>query len=152
MNRFFLGYVFLMTLLLTSCVQTNVFEKNVSIPGYNWQSNFVAKGSFAINDTAANYNTFIVLRHTDAYKYSNIWLNIGLQAPGDSMQYSKLNITLGTDANGWAGTGMNDIWELRQLVILPLKKKGTYNYSITQIMRDDPLPAVMNIGLRVEKQ
>jgi gliding motility-associated lipoprotein GldH len=133
-------------------MQTNVFEKNMSIPNHNWQSSYAAKGSFAINDTAANYNTFIVLRHTDAYKYSNIWLNIGLQAPGDSMQYSKLNITLGTDANGWLGTGMNDIWELRQLVILPLNKKGTYNYVITQIMRDDPLPAVMNVGLRVEKQ
>lgn len=135
----------------TSCTQTNVFENNTPIPGYAWKNNFAVKGSFNISDTAAPYKTYIVLRHTDAYKYSNIWLNMGLQAPGDSMRYSKINIELGTDAGGWMGTGMNDIWELRQLVILPLKKAGVYNYSITQIMRDDPLPAVMSAGLRVEK-
>lgn len=138
-------------LFLFSCTQTNVFENNTTIPGYAWKSSFTAKGSFVITDTAAAYKTYIVLRHTDAYKYSNIWLNIGVQAPGDTMQYSKINIELGTDAGGWMGNGMNDIWELRQLIILPFKKAGTYNYSIGQIMRDDPLTAVMSAGLRVEK-
>jgi gliding motility-associated lipoprotein GldH len=135
-----------------SCTQTNVFENNTNIPGNAWKNSFAIKGSFAVTDTVALYKTFIVLRHTDAYKYSNIWLNLGLQAPGDSMRYSKINIELGTDAGGWMGTGMNDIWELRQLILVPLKKAGTYNYSISQIMRDDPLTAVMSAGLRVEKQ
>lgn len=137
--------------VLFSCTQTNVFENNASIPGYQWKSSFAVKGSFIIKDSVAAHKTYIVLRHTDAYKYSNIWLNIGLQAPGDTMQYSKINIELGTDAGGWYGTGMNDIWEMRQLVLLPIKKTGTYNYNITQIMRDDPLPAVLSAGLRVEK-
>jgi len=62
---------------------------------------------------------------------------------------------LGTDANGWIGTGMNDIWEIRQPLFgksFKFKKPGTYSFTITQIMRDDPLPAVMSAGLRLEKQ
>jgi gliding motility-associated lipoprotein GldH len=152
MNKNIFFGLMLCVLFLSKCTQTGVFENNTTIPGYAWKNSFAAKGSFNVKDTASLYNTYIVLRHTDAYKYSNIWLNIGLQSPGDTMQHSKINIELGTDAGGWMGNGMDDIWELRQLVVLPLKKTGTYNYTISQAMRDDPLPAIMSAGLRIEKR
>ena len=136
---------------ITSCTQINVFEKNTTIPDYKWKSSFEVKGSFSVNDSSTSYKTYIVLRHTDAYKYNNIWLNIGIKFPGDSMRYQKIDLQLGTDAGGWMGSGMNDIWELRQLLMLQFSKPGIYNYSITQIMRDDPLLAIMSAGLRVEK-
>lgn len=138
-----------------SCTQLDTFEKNTSIPKYEWHTGFKVKGSFSITDTTVKYNTYIVLRHTDAYKYNNIWLNIGIQAPGDSMHYQKLDMQLGSDATGWSGNGMNDIWEIRQLLpVTSIKydKTGSYNFSITQVMRDDPLPAVMSAGIRIEKQ
>ena len=55
---------------------------------------------------------------------------------------------------GWEGTGLNDIWEVRKLLVnRPRKfiKAGTYHYSIAQIMRDNPLEQVMSAGLRVQK-
>ena len=95
------------------------------------------------------------MRHTDAYKYNNIWLNIGLQPPGDSLITQKVNLTLGDDANGWEGTGMNDIWEVRKLLNgqpRRFKKAGNYYFTISQIMRDNPLEHIMNAGLRLEKK
>jgi len=139
-------------LQLASCTPLETFEKDTAIPKSEWKSGFEIKGSFTIADTAATYNALIVLRHTDAYKYNNIWLNIGIQVPADTMRYQKVDLQLGTDAGGWIGTGMNDIWEIRQMIASRKLKKGTYNFSITQIMRDDPLPAVMSAGLRLEKQ
>ena len=141
--------------LLSSCKQLDTFEKDTSIPKYDWKSSFAATGSFSITDTASVYNAYIVLRHTDAYKYNNIWLNLGTQVPGDSMRYQKIPIELGNDAKGWEGVGMNDIWEIRQPIFdRPIKfiKTGTYNFTISQIMRDDPLPAVMSAGFRLEKK
>ena len=137
------------------CKQLDVFEKNTSIPNQEWSANFSADGSFKISDTLASYQLFIVLRHTDAYKYNNIWLNVGLQSPGDSMKFQKLNLQLGTDAQGWYGTGMNDIYEVRR----PLTNKGmrfiqagTYQFKIFQIMRDEPLLHVLSAGMRLEKE
>ncbi len=141
-------------LLLASCAQLDVFEKNTAIPNYEWRNDFMANGSFAIKDSASSFNIYLVLRHTDAYQYNNIWLNIGMQTPSDSMTYQKVNIPLGNDANGWAGTGMNDIWELRVKLngeARHFKKTGTYYFSIGQIMRDNPLPHIMSAGLRIEK-
>lgn len=138
---------------LLSCNQVAVYEKNKPIPNYEWKAGQTASGSIEIKDTASGYNIYIVLRHTDAYKYNNIWLNVGLQPPGDTMQYRKINVELGSDARGWEGIGMDDIWELRKLVTVnaAFRKTGTYNFSISQAMRDDPLLHIMSAGLRVEK-
>jgi gliding motility-associated lipoprotein GldH len=138
-----------------SCTQLNVYEKNTSITGHNWKSDFNSKGSFDINDTAAFYNMYVVLRHTDAYKYENIWLNIGLQAPGDSMRYTRYNVLLANGAAGWEGIGMNDIREIRKLLETSggiFKKTGTWNFSVSQLMRDNPLEHIMSVGMRVEKK
>lgn len=139
---------------LVSCQQIDVYEKNTPIPQYEWQRNFTATGSFTIKDTSAYYNVNVVLRHTDAYAYNNVWLNIGLQSPGDSMYFQKIDLLLGNDASGWEGAGMNDIWEVRKLLngqARRFKKAGTYQFQILQLMRDEPLKHVMSAGLRVEK-
>jgi gliding motility-associated lipoprotein GldH len=141
-------------LQLLSCTPVDSFEKDSSIPNYEWKSSFTVKGSFVITDTTASYNAYIVLRHTDAYKYNNIWVNLGVQPPADSMHYQKVNMQLGTDAGGWLGHGMNDIWEVRQLHFkgVRFKQPGAYNFTISHIMRDEPLRSVMSAGLRLEKQ
>lgn len=149
--------VFISLTVLTgalSCKQIDVYEKNTPIPHYKWQQGFAAGGTFIISDTSSAFSIYVVLRHTDAYKYNNIWLNIGLQPPGDSMTFQKVNLTLASDANGWEGTGMNDIWELRKLLNgqpRRFKKTGEYKFSITQVMRDNPLPGIMSAGLRLKK-
>jgi gliding motility-associated lipoprotein GldH len=138
-----------------SCTQIELFEKNTVIPGYEWRHDFSAKGDFLITDTISAYSIYLVLRHTDAYQYNNIWLNIGLQPPGDSMHTQKVNIKLGDDANGWEGSGMNDIWEIRKLLNgepRRFKQAGKYSFNISQVMRDNPLLQVMSVGLRVEKK
>ena len=142
-------------LLFSSCKQIDVYEKHTVIPKYEWQSSFSATGDFLITDTISAYSIYLVLRHTDAYQYNNIWLNIGLQAPGDSMYIQKVNLILGDDASGWEGTGMNDIWEIRKLLNgkpRRFKQAGKYSFTISQIMRNNPLLNVMSAGLRVEKE
>jgi gliding motility-associated lipoprotein GldH len=142
-------------LFITSCRQIELFEKDTTIPRYEWKSDLTASGSFVIKDTVSAYSIYLVLRHTDAYKYNNIWLNIGLQPPGDSLVRQKVDLQLGDDANGWEGSGMNDIWEVRKLLNgqpRRFKKPGNYNFSISQIMRDNPLADVMSVGIRIEKR
>lgn len=157
-SKYKFGVLFLSVtyfLSFNSCTQIEVFEKDTSIPAYEWRTNFSAKGDFVITDSISPYNIYLVLRHTDAYKYNNIWLNIGLQPPGDTMHIQRVNVILGDDANGWEGTGMNDIWEVRKLLngdARRFKQPGKYRFSISQIMRDDPLLYVMSAGLRIEKK
>lgn len=124
------------------------------IPGQTWYNTNKPSFTFTITDTTSLYNIFIVLRHTDAYNYNNIWLTLGSQAPGDSLHSQNINIELGNDAKGWEGTGMDDIFEIRKNITqgpLPFKKTGNYTFTIAQIMRENPLRHILNVGIRVEK-
>ncbi len=139
---------------LFCCNAIEIFEINKTIPGHAWKSDVDVKGSFTVKDTVSKYDMYVLLRHTDAYKYNNIWLNIGLQYPGEKMEYKQVNLTLGNDRNGWEGTGMDDIWYVKKKLNktpFSFQQAGQYYFSISNIMRDDPLLHVMSVGLSVQK-
>src|SRR5436190_19236170 len=104
----------MLCLSLTGCTYLDVFEKTTVIPEQKWFYNNKPEFSFNISDTMASYNIFIVLRHTDAYEYNNIWLRLGSKAPGESVNFQNLDLTLATDAKGWLGGGMDDIFDVRK--------------------------------------
>lgn len=148
------GFIAVMVLLFASCLTIDVFEKNVNIPNHEWSSAFKPEISFEIDDTTALYNIYVVLRHTDAYRYKNIWMNVYTQTPGDTLMKQRLDLTLATDDKGWLASGMDDIFEHRIRITnqpVRLSKSGLYRFRLEQIMREDPLQYVMNVGIRVEK-
>lgn len=149
----FIGLLLVAGFLISSCRQIDLHESHVRIKNFQWHAASAVHGQFNITDTNKLYRLFVIIRHEDAYRYNNIWLNIGLQAPSDSMRYQRVEVPLGSDATGWFGAGMNNIWEIRhQLTRGPQKfaKSGVYKYSIGQVMRDDPLEHILSAGLRVE--
>lgn len=146
--------IFLLSLFFTSCIKIDLFEKQAQIPSQQWYYNNTPQFTFDIQDTSSLYNVYIVLRHTDLYQYNNIWLRVGSTSPSDSIHYQNINLVLGKDSKGWEGTGMDDIFEVRKNISagpLSFKAPGEYTFSITQIMREDPLNYILNVGIRVEK-
>ena len=94
------------------------------------------------------------MRHTDAYKYENIWLTIQIFNREDSVNLQQRNFLLGNDAGGWKGSGMDDIWEVRERIndlSVRFRKKGVYSFIIKNNMRDNPLKEIISAGLRIEK-
>ena len=144
-------------LQLTACnFPSDVFEKNVVIPAQQWESSFKPRIDFTIKeqDTTALYNVYLVLRHSDAYNYNNIWVKGTVRQPGDTASKTqRYDLTLATNDKGWLGSGMDDIYEHRILIQPETKfsRPGTYSFMLEQIMREDPLKHVLNIGVRVEK-
>jgi gliding motility-associated lipoprotein GldH len=153
-------FVFLLFFILgfAACTTIDLYEKNVTIPGHRWSSAFKPEFTFAIKDTTVPYQLYLVLRHTDKYNYRNIYINLYTQQPGrDSTERIRFDLTLATDEKGWLGSGMDDIYEHRIPLTPPeqdlyFKRAGDYTFSVEQIMREDPLENVMNVGLRIEKK
>jgi gliding motility-associated lipoprotein GldH len=149
------GFLFLPAIvLLVSCVRTNnTFEKMASFSKHEWSSNTKPSFTFEISDTAALYRLYFVIRHTDAYHFKNIWVNIGMKSPDTTLLF-KNEFTL-SDNEKWHGTAVDDIVEQR----IPFEpgnralrfKKGSYTFTLQQVMREDPLQNVLNAGIRVEK-
>lgn len=143
-----------MLLFFAACTTNGVVEMHTTFPQHSWSS--TEKPSYQVNieDTAASYKVYIVLRHSDAYRYKNLWMDVAVKQPDGKTYHQKINFLLASDENGWLGSGMDDIWEHRILLnATPLKfpHKGSYTFQLQQLMREDPLEYVMNTGLRVEK-
>jgi gliding motility-associated lipoprotein GldH len=154
LKKSFLLFVFYFS-LLGSCIPTiDVFEKNIIIPNQQWQSSFKAQIDFTVQDTASLYNIFLVLRHADAYQYNNIWIKASVRQPGDiNSRTQQYNVILATNEKGWLGSGVDDIYEQRVLIQPQTKfsRPGSYQFTLEQIMREDPLLHVLSAGLRIEK-
>lgn len=155
--RIFLS-LFIIASLLQACQSIELFEKSVTIPGHAWDNSYKPNFNFTIKDTTVPYKLYVVIRHTDKYNYNNIYVNITTQQPGeDSTRTGRYDLTLATNEKGWLGSGMDDIYEHR-ILLTPagqefyFKKSGDYRFTIEQIMRENPLQHVMNVGLRLEKK
>jgi gliding motility-associated lipoprotein GldH len=154
----FLVLFVLFALCLATCTSIDLYEKNVTIPGHRWTSSFKPEFTFTIKDSTVPYQLFLVLRHTAKYNYKNIYINLYTRQPDkDSTEKIRFDLTLATDEKGWLGSGMDDIYEHRIPLTPPeqdlyFKRSGTYTFTVEQIMREDPLENVMNVGLRIEKK
>ena len=150
-------YLLILLIFFTSCIRSNVFEKNVAISKFKWDEKKEIPFTFHITDTSAIYSMYFMMRHTDAYPFSNIWLNIKTIFPiKDSSSTSKVEIPLADVEGKWlsrGSKGMNEIWEHKMLIASPLKfsKSGDYTIVLSHIMRVNPLPEIMSVGIRLEK-
>lgn len=156
MKRLLYPILALTTVLFLSCENINIYEKTVPIPGHKWKSDFKPSFNFDISDSSQVYQVFVVIRHTEKYKYNNIFLNLHLKGPGqDSALKFRQDLELASSER-WLGDGMDDIYERRIPVGLLGDTRtistGTYQFTLEQIMREDPLEHVLDIGIRVEKQ
>jgi gliding motility-associated lipoprotein GldH len=145
----------LFTISIISCTRIDLYEKVLPIPKHEWKNNFKPQFAFDITDTMASYQLFLILRHNDRYNYNNIWLNVFIKGPDNKVQKFQVEKLLATNASGWLASGMDDIYEHRlQLTETPvqLKKPGRYIFGFEQIMREDPLQNIMDVGLRIEKK
>jgi gliding motility-associated lipoprotein GldH len=132
------------------------FEKDIVLPGQQWESRFRPTIDFTINpaDTNYRYNIYLVLRHTDAYNYNNIWIRGTVKQPGDSaVKSERYDLLLATNDKGWLGSGMDDIYEHRVQIQQQTKfsRPGTYSFTLEQVMREDPLKHILDVGVRIEK-
>jgi gliding motility-associated lipoprotein GldH len=143
--------------LLFSCTSIDLYEKHVTIPGHSWKSSYKPVFNFTIRDTLSGYQIFVIIRHDEKYNFNNLYVNIYNKQPGaDGTDSARVDLPLASNEKGWLASGMDDIYEHR----IPLnrreepvyfRKQGNYEFSIEQIMREDPLQHVYNVGLRIEK-
>jgi len=136
-----------------SCETNDTFEKMAFFGKQEWSSKEQPSFDFEVTDTTARYRFYFVIRHTDAYRWNNVWANITVKSPDSSFQLKREFIL--SDNKKWLGTAIDDIIEQR----IPFEKnndgiplkKGKYTFTLQQVMREDPLQSVLNAGIRVEK-
>ena len=141
--------------VLAACDPNRVFEQNIDFPKYAWDVQQKPAFTFAIQDTAARYDVYFNVRYTPAYGFYNLYVKNTLIGPGGLAGPALLHQMLLMDPKTGEpkGSGTGDIYDL-QLLALPkhrFARSGSYTLTLEQYMRQNQLPNLMAIGVRVAK-
>lgn len=156
-RAFFAILLFPFYLFIASCSSSPQYQEHFNIPKNSWDYSFRPEFHFEIIDTATPYQLFFLIRHTDAYAYSNIWVLLDTKSPGDSQFHPmRVEVPLAAATGQWLGRGMGELYEQHVAINTSanpafFQKKGIYTVRMSQDMRKNPLADVLQVGLRVEK-
>ena len=141
--------------LLFACDEQRVYEKNVDLKDNLWYIDTIPSFTFRIEDASRPYNLYYNVRNAVSYPYYNLYVTYSLHDSTGKVLRSRLQQLQLADATTGKplGDGLGDIYDHQ---ILSGKNyrfpgKGAYTFRIKQYMRQDPLPAIMSVGVRVEK-
>jgi len=147
---------------LSACDPNNVYEENVDLKSpsgdpYVWDVQQRPTFSFAITDTAARYNVYVNVRNASGYGFYNLYLKHTLTGPaGRAVGPALLHqMTLMNPKTGEPlGAGAGDIFDHQFLALSHqhFAKPGTYKLTLEQYMRQNQLPGIMSVGVRVAKE
>ena len=140
-------------LLTVACDSTKVFEQNKDITASSWAYDGIVGFDVPITDTSSKYNVFVNVRHTNEYEYRNLWIYAHTHFPSGQKLKTRIDLPLADKEGKWYGKGLGEIINT-QILIQPkamMTDTGTYRFELEQNMRQNPLPNIMSVGVRVEK-
>ncbi|REE08413.1 protein involved in gliding motility GldH [Winogradskyella pacifica] len=148
--------------LFTSCDSNAVFDTYKSVPD-QWHKDSVASFKFKAPDTLKNYNLYVNLRNTNAYKFSNLFLIVDIDYPNGKVVKDTLEYKMAAPNGELLGTGFSDLKENKlwfRGFNQPFKfsEEGEYTVNIQHAMRNngvvngvENLQGITDIGFRVEQ-
>lgn len=145
--------IILIMIFLNSCDSNRVFQEYKKIDKYIWDENDIIEFQFEIDDTISLHNLYVNIRHSGNYPFNNLWLFITSTAPNGISTTDTINCIFADKSGKWLGDGSGDLWDNRilwkQMVRFPMT--GEYTVAYQHGMRLGLLPAILDVGLRVEK-
>lgn len=136
-----------MILVMTACAhKPNDASIVYDLEPEGWPYGKIYKFTPESADSNANGNLSILLRHSNQYPYSDLWLEINVT---DSLSSTTdtLHFDLADEAGRWKGHGTGADFQLSNKVYENLTLHKPVTISLRHIMRDSLLEGIEQIGI-----
>ncbi len=146
------SFILLLIVSLASCDRKRVFEAYRELDEKGWHKDSVVVFNALLTDTIKNHNLYVNIRNKGTYPYSNLWLFLTIQSPDGTAKTDTVEFTLAEPSGKWKGSGIGGLHDNQ----IPYKSSvyfphmGEYVFSLKQGMRDNVLPGIRDIGVRIE--
>ena len=97
-------------------------------------------------DSLVTGNIALAVRHTDAYDYSNLWVEVSY-LDSDSLRRDTFDVRLADEYGRWLGTGIGVGFQKVDTLLRGVKVDPRHPLQVRHIMRTDTLPDIEQIGL-----
>lgn len=150
----FFSMIAFLGIVSAGCNPGLLYEKYLEIEGKGWKHIEPITFEVEVDDISVPYDVYVNLRHTNDYPYSNLWLMMYTYPPeGEQATQQRMELKLAQADGRWLGNGLgtNVTHEIRVRQKFVFPTKGTYAFTIEHDMREQIVPAVSHVGLRIEK-
>lgn len=149
------SYLLLPLLLLlpvAGCLhRPNDYSAFADIPDDGWPYGKTFLFLPQIEDSAACGSLAVAVRHTNAYPYANLILEVVAQQPdgngGVAFRTDTLNITLADNSGHWLGRGLGTSFQLTDTLAARFTLLDGSPVRVRHIMRDDCLRHIEQVGI-----
>lgn len=150
---YYLLLAVLFSIIISSCDPSRVFDENKKIDKSIWSQDDPLVFLVNITDTISAHNVYLNVRNAGVYPFSNLFLFINTRFPQGQIDRDTVEVTLASPDGKWLGDGLGDIYDNRIMFHPNVRfpQKGEYRFEIFQAMRVNPLPGIMDAGIRIEK-
>lgn len=143
-------------LFLAACDNSRVYEQVVDFQQRRWIVTEKPKFDFVIEDTSERYNLYGYIRNAVSYPYSRVFFTFYLQDSTGREVEKKLMTEFLFDAKTgkpFGKSGIGDLYDHQFLLLQDYQfiTAGKYHLELEQFMRQDTLPGILAVGVRVEK-
>ncbi len=137
-------------LAMCACKRSIVYSDFISLPADGWHQDSVLSYDICVEDSTADYDLLIVVRHTNEYPYQNLWLFVDEYAGTELLHRDTIEALLADDYGRWIAGGINKY-------DLPLQYATSYRFAtashnritIQQGMRSSYLKGLSDVGVKV---
>ncbi len=148
-NRFYI--IALGFLMFQACADSSLVDDFVSVPNQAWDYSFKPTVPVVIQNPDQDYAVYLNLRHTSAYPYSNLFVKIVLKDSLEQLEFQRIELTLAESDGKWTGKAAGSLYTHQFLVSDDYRfpDTGTFHFELEQDMRQNPLPGIDAVGLRI---
>lgn len=138
------------TVFLQSCMDHHIADVNMAVQENSWAYAKSLKTAFEISNTKTSYRVNFKLRHTQDYRYANLYILMHLKGKGLNKS-TRYQFKLANLNGEWRGQGSGDIFSYTFPLLTDFRfvQPGKYEIEIEQNMRDNPLQGISDIGVSV---
>jgi gliding motility-associated lipoprotein GldH len=155
MTLFRLFTALCLLLCFASCDESIVYKAHEDIEDGLWYIKTKPEFKVEIKDTATAYNVYYLFRNTLQYPYYNLYITRQLTGPdGKLISNSLEELFVSNEITGKPfGKGLGDLFDHKVPVLknYTFPRSGTYTFTLSQSMRQNPLPFILSVGISVEK-
>lgn len=136
--------------LFFSCEQNAIYDRYQAIKDTSWAKEKVYYFTFFIDDISVPYDLTLEVRNNNMYPYQNLWVFCNEELPIGPLKKDTIECLLADEFGKWYGHGISlfqSSFPIRTNYHFPIQ--GQYTFSFQQGMRNEQLPGIQEIGLRV---
>lgn len=89
----------------------------------------------------------LTVRHSNAYPYRNLWVEISHIDPDSVLRHDTLNMELADIYGRWHGSGLGASFQYSDTLSRHFRLVRDFGLKIRHIMRVDTLPDIEQIGV-----